>query len=100
MPLFVISCIDKPNALALRMATRPAHLAYAHSEDIPATVKLGGPYLDDKGDMAGTLIIVEAPDMAAAVKFSENDPYRQAGLFQSVDIRPFRITNSTLGSTA
>ena len=96
MALFVISCIDKPDSLALRMATRPAHLAYAHSEGIPATVKLGGPYLDDKGDMAGSLIIVEAPDLAAAIKFSENDPYRLAGLFQSVDIRPFRITNSSL----
>ena len=49
MPLYVISCIDKPDSLALRMATRPAHLAYAHSEGVPATVKLGGPYLDDKG---------------------------------------------------
>ena len=96
MALFVISCIDKPDSLALRMATRPAHLAYAHSEGIPATVKLGGPYLDDKGDMAGSLIIVEAPDLAAAIKFSENDPYRLAGLFQSVDIRPFRITNRSL----
>jgi uncharacterized protein YciI len=99
MPLYVISCIDKPNSLALRMATRPAHLAYAHSEGLPATVKLGGPYLDEKGDMAGSLIIVEAPDLTAAEKFSQNDPYRCAGLFQSVEIRPFRITNNAMGNS-
>jgi uncharacterized protein len=97
MALFVISYIDKPDSLALRMKTREAHLAYAHADDKPAKVKLGGPYLDDKGDMAGSLIIVEAPDKAAAVAFTENDPYVRAGLFQSIDVRPYRLTTGTLG---
>ena len=92
MALFVISYIDKPNSLALRMATREAHLAYGHADDRPAKLKLGGPYLDDKGDMAGSLIIVEAPDHAAAIVFTENDPYVKAGLFSSIDVRPFRIS--------
>ena len=93
MPLFVISCIDKPGSLALRMATRQSHLAYAKVVRGNVTVKLGGPYLDDQGNMAGSLIIVEAPDLAAARAFSVNDPYVRAGLFQTVDIRPFRVTN-------
>jgi uncharacterized protein YciI len=97
MALFVLSYIDKPGSLALRMATRPAHLAYAHREDAPAKVKLGGPYLDETGEMAGTMIIVEAPDRAAAQRFSENDPYVRAGLFQSIDIRPYRLTTGNLG---
>jgi len=97
MPLFVISYIDKPNSLALRMANRPAHLAYAHDENNPAKVKLGGPYLDDKGEMAGSLIILEAPDKAAAVNFTENDPYVKAGLFSSIDVRPYRLTMGSLG---
>ena len=100
MPLFVISYIDKPNSLALRMANREAHIAYAHTEGVPATVRLGGPYLDEKGDMAGSLIVVEGPDRAAAVKFTENDPYVKAGLFQSIDVRPYRITvNKMAGLT-
>ncbi len=49
MALFVISYIDKPGSLALRLATREAHLAYAHSKEAPAKVRLGGPYLDGKG---------------------------------------------------
>jgi uncharacterized protein YciI len=97
MPLFVISYVDKPNSLALRMATREAHLGYAHDESRPTKVKLGGPYLDDNGDMAGSLIIVEAPDKAAAVAFTQNDPYVKAGLMSSVDVRPFRITNNKMG---
>ena len=92
MALFVISYVDKPDSLALRLATREAHLAYAHSREAPAKVRLGGPYLDAKGDMAGSLIIVEAESPAGAAAFADNDPYVKAGLFQSIDIRPFRIT--------
>lgn len=92
MALFVISYVDKPNSLALRMANREAHLAYAHADNKPAKVRLGGPYLDEKGDMAGSLIILEAPDRAAAVAFTESDPYVRAGLFSSIDVRPFRVT--------
>ena len=50
MPLFVIYYIDRPDSLSLRMSNRQAHLAYAHSPDAPAKVRLGGPYLDEKGD--------------------------------------------------
>ena len=46
MPLFVVSYIDKPNSLALRMANRPAHLAYAHDENNPAKVKMRKPVED------------------------------------------------------
>jgi uncharacterized protein len=97
MALFVISSIDKPNSLALRMKTREAHLAYAHGKDAPAKVRLGGPYLDEKGDMAGSLIIVEAADKAAAIRFTQNDPYVKAGLFSSIDVRPYRLTIGSLG---
>ena len=97
MPLFVVSYIDKPNSLPLRMATRQAHLAYAHDENNPSKVKIGGPYLDEKGDMCGSLIILEAPDKATAVNFTENDPYVKAGLFSSIDVRPYRLTVGSVG---
>jgi uncharacterized protein len=96
MALFVISYIDKPNSLDLRMANRQAHLSYAHSGEAPAKVKLGGPYLDEKGDMAGSMLIVECADKAAAMRFTEKDPYVTCGLMQSVEVRPYRITVSHL----
>ncbi len=91
MALFVLVCIDKPNALDLRMATREAHFAYANGLPTGA-IRLGGPFLDANGDMAGSLIIVEMADMAAAEAFSLNDPYRKAGLFERVEIRPWKAT--------
>ncbi len=94
MPLFALTCIDEPNALDLRMATREAHLAYVGVAD--ARLRLGGPFLDDNGQMAGSLMIVEAADLAGAKAFNAADPYQRAGLFESVDIREFRVTIGAL----
>lgn len=94
MALFVLICLDKPNSLDLRMATRPAHLAYAGT--FSNVVKLGGPILDDKGDMAGSLIVMEGETQEVAQSFNRDDPYTLAGLFQSVQILPFRATIGTL----
>jgi hypothetical protein len=92
MALFAISCVDKPGSLSLRMATREAHLAYANGGQTYVRVKMGGPYLDEQGNMAGSLLIVEAPDRDAVDRFSNEDPYVKAGLFETVEIRPYRIT--------
>jgi uncharacterized protein YciI len=89
MPLFVLTCLDKPDTLQTRLAAREAHLAYVREAGV---VKLGGPFLDERGEMAGSLLVIEAADLAAAKAFSANDPYTTSGLFQSVDVRPFRIT--------
>jgi uncharacterized protein len=92
MALFAISCIDKPDSLPLRMATRQSHLDYANGGQSFVKVKMGGPYLDEQGNMAGSLLIVEASDRRAVEEFTRNDPYVTSGLFQSVEIRPYRVT--------
>ena len=76
--LFVITALDGENSLALRMATRAAHFDYARAT---GAVKLGGPFLNQNGDMIGSLIIIEAPDLVAAQNWQRNDPYAKAGLF-------------------
>ena len=88
---FAISCIDKPGALELRMATRPAHIDYLKTFE--HAVKLAGPCLADDGEtMIGSLIVLEAEDRAAADAFSAADPYTLAGLFESVLIRHWKWT--------
>ena len=88
MGLFVLTCLDQPDALSLRMSVRDAHLAYVRATH-PA-VRLGGPFLNADGAMIGSMMIVEAENMAAAEAFSAADPYRTSGLFESVTIRPSR----------
>jgi uncharacterized protein YciI len=90
MALFALIGIDKPNALALRMATREAHLAYWAAN--PGLARLGGPFLDANSDMAGSLLIIEVEDRATAEALAANDPYVHAGLFARWEVRPWRVT--------
>lgn len=74
---------DKPGSLEIRKANRDAHVAYLKSTD---AVEMAGPFLDANGEMCGSLIILELPDMAAAEAWAANDPYKAADLFSSVEL--------------
>ena len=87
--LFVATCTDKPDSMALRMETRAAHLAYLGS--LGARVKIGGALLTpDQKSVVGSLLIVEAADEAEVAALLAQDPYAKAQLFSSVDIKPWR----------
>ncbi|WP_309088199.1 YciI family protein [Phenylobacterium sp.] len=88
--LFALMCLDKPNALDVRMGAREAHLAYVRER--LDQVKLAGPLLDDEGGMAGSLLILDVADRAAAEAFNAADPYTLAGLWGSVEIRAFKAS--------
>ncbi len=85
--LFSILCEDHADSEALRKATRDDHLAYIGGFQ----VTLAGPLLSDDGaTMIGSLILLEAASLQEAQAFAASDPYKLAGLFQNVTIRPFR----------
>lgn len=74
---------DKDGALETRKSNRTSHLAYIEDTGV---VRQAGPILDGDGEMAGSLIILDVADMAAAQSWADNDPYAKAGLFKSVDL--------------
>ena len=80
-------CIDKPNHLHVRQENRPAHLDHINRTGV---VEMAGPFLNEAGEMAGSLVILNVDDLAAARDWVANDPYAKAGLFQSVDIREWK----------
>ncbi len=82
MPLFAVICRDKPGALQTRLDTREAHLGFIRDSGI---VRMAGPLIED-GEMRGSLLILEAADLAAAQDWAANDPYKAAGLFDSVQV--------------
>ena len=86
--LFAMLCTDKPASLDLRMAARPDHLRYLDS--LGSALKAAGPFTTDEGQPTGSLVIIEAADRAAAKTMADADPYAKAGLFASVDIRPWK----------
>lgn len=87
--LFAITCLDKPGHLEVRLANRAAHLDYARP-NVDRMLAVGPLLADDGETMIGSLIILDLPDRAAAEALMAGDPYVKAGLFQSVDIRPFK----------
>lgn len=87
--LFVLTAIDKENSLDLRKSVRDAHIAFIKETGV---VRLGGPFLDAQGNMAGSLIIFEAADIDAAKAWNAKDPYVKAGLFKSTEIHPWKAT--------
>ena len=92
--LFVIHGIDKEGDGSLRLHNREAHLAFL--KENAASVRLGGPLLSDDGSrMVGSMLVIEADDIAAARALAEHDPYAKAGVFAAVDIRPWRAVVGT-----
>ncbi len=89
MALFVLYCLDRPDSLALRLANRPAHLQWIGG--FRDRIAMAGPLFAGDGEtFAGSLIVIEAASLEAARDWSAGDPYVRAGLFERVDIRPFR----------
>lgn len=86
--LFLVHARDKAGALDVRLANREAHVAWLTSAG--SSVKAAGPWLNEAGDMAGSLLVVEAEDRAALDAWLDTDPYKQAGLFEAVEIAPWR----------
>jgi len=87
--LFAFLCTDKPGHLQVRMDTRPAHVEHLNKLNAEGTLKFAGPFLDDDSKPNGSLVVVEAADIAAARTLAEADPYYLAGLFEKVDVKPW-----------
>jgi uncharacterized protein YciI len=92
---FVAVCVDKPNSVAKRLEIRAAHLAFLNEK--AEMLKLGGPFLDAAGQPCGSMLIFACDDEVEARAFLAEDPYAKAGLFASVELRPFRpVVGATL----
>ena len=89
MPFFVVRCTDAEGSTELRAVHREAHLGHVRGS---GKTRIAGPLTDKAEQVCGSLLIIEAADLADANSFSEADPYRQAGVWSSVEITPFRLT--------
>lgn len=87
--IFAIVCTDKPNQKDARAANREAHFAHlkAHKAHI---IEAGPLQAEDRSHSVGSLLIVDFEDRIAAESFATNDPFNQAGIFESVVIRPYK----------
>lgn len=87
---------DRKNSLEARLAARPQHLARLEALRDAGRLRLAGPFpaIDaaDPGPagFTGSLIVAEFDSLAEAKAWADADPYLAAGVYASVDVRPFR----------
>jgi uncharacterized protein YciI len=85
--LYVLVCEDKPNHLALREQTLPAHMLYVAQQKY-VHILHSGVTLDYKmGTANGAVIFVLADDLKCVGDFVAHDPFATAGLYVEVKIK-------------
>ena len=85
--LVALIAFDKVGHIEVRKANRAHHIDYLNSG---TAVSQAGPLLSDEGEMIGSLIILDVNVLEDARAWSENDPYKKAGLFEKVEIFKFK----------
>ncbi len=96
MMLYSIVGTDVPNSLEARLAARPDHLARLAQLQSEGRLVLAGPFptLDtlDPGPagFSGSLIVAEFPSLEAAQAWADDDPYVDAGVYATVEVKPFK----------
>jgi uncharacterized protein YciI len=86
MGVFVYIGHDGPEAPALRPVVRDRHLAHLEPFDRAGRIRFAGPLRDATGAPRGSLIVLEAADLAEARRIAESDPYFREGVFARVDV--------------
>ena len=93
MALFMAIARDRPDAHERRMEARADHLAYI--ETIMDRIAVAGPLRTEAGGFAGSVLIYDVPDEAAARVLLQDDPYSAADIWESVELYPFTAAAGT-----
>lgn len=95
--LYAIIATDHPGTLDARMAARPAHLDRLLQLKAEGRLILAGPHpavdSNDPGSagFSGSLVVAEFDSLQAAQTWADSDPYRSAGVYASVIVKPFKL---------
>ena len=95
--LYAIIATDVQNSLENRLNARPAHLARLEQLKTEGRQILAGPHpavdSNDPGPagFSGSLIVAEFESLLAAQQWADADPYRAAGVYANVVVKPFKL---------
>lgn len=87
---------DAPGTLEQRLQSRPDHLARLEELKQQGRLLLAGPFpaIDSENPgpagFSGSLIVASFDSLADAQSWADADPYVAAGVYASVDVRPFK----------
>ena len=87
--LYAMIAKDKAGTTEKRLAVRPVHLQ--HLDSLGEQLRLAGALLDDSGAPGGSLVVVEAESIDAARAIFNADPFVSEGIFETIEIKPWRL---------
>ena len=93
---YCIYSTDRPDSLPARLEARPAHLERVQKLVDQGRIMVAGPRpridAEDPGTAGfqGSLIIAEFDSLQAATQWADEDPYVKAGVYESVEVTPFK----------
>jgi uncharacterized protein len=79
------------DAKARRTAVRPAHFAGIRPMVERGELRAAGAILDDAGEMIGSVVVAEFPTRADLDAWLAREPYVREGVWQKIEIKPFRL---------
>lgn len=94
--LYAIISEDVENSLPLRKTARADHLARLETLKGQGRLVLAGPCpaidSSDPGEagFTGSLVVAEFDSLEEAKAWADVDPYIEAGVYQSVTVKPFK----------
>lgn len=80
-----------PEAERRRLAARPAHLENAARLQAKGHLLVGGALLDDAGGMIGSACVAQFATRAELDEWLRTDPYVTAGVWQQIEVLPYRV---------
>ena len=94
--LYAIMAEDTVNSLDKRLETRPAHLERLSTLQDEGRLILAGPHpaidSEDPGEagFSGSLVVAEFESLEEAELWANDDPYKHAGVYAAVVVKPFK----------
>jgi len=94
--LYAIISQDVENSLEKRLSVRPAHIQRLQELKEQGRLILAGPHPaidnNDPGPagFTGSLIVAEFDSLEDAQTWADDDPYIQAGVYDTVIVKPFK----------
>lgn len=95
MNQYLITAYDYTDegAFERRLQVRPHHLDGARELKAKGNYVIGGAMLDEKGKMIGSTMILQFEDEEQLEAWKQSELYITQGVWESVDIKPFKVAD-------
>ncbi len=96
MNQYLVTAYDYTDADALkrRMDVRPHHLELVKELKEKGNYINGGAILNADGKMIGSAMIMQFESDEALAAWQQNEPYVTQKVWETVDIKPFKVANT------